>query len=118
MFAASFPRWSARILSVGLAILFVAIAIGAGIPPLWPANADTLAILLLVSSLIGLILAWRLERGGALTALAAAGAFYVLEFYRSGWQHAPTGWVYPLLLVTSLLYLVASLVACRGRGLS
>ena len=111
----SLLRWTARLLSLVLATLFAATALGEGVPPLLPATLETLAMLLLLVALTALLFSWQFEVVGGSIALLASGGFYLLELYRSEWRHAPTGWVFPLLIVTPLLYLAAS--ACTpSRG--
>jgi hypothetical protein len=110
-------RWVARLLSVGLAGLFVAFALGEEVPPPWPATLNTLWLALLVVCLASLLYAWRSEIVGAVAALVSGGGFYLLDFYQSQWHRLPGGWVFPLLLVTAIIYLLAAAVrASPGAG--
>lgn len=100
-------RWTARVLSVGLAALFAAFAIGEGLPPLQPVSIQTLSFALLSLALGGLLIAWRFEAVGAAVALAGAIGFYLVDFATSEPHAIPNGWVFPLLIVAPLLYLTA-----------
>ena len=108
MNASSTFRWTARTLSVALPLLFAAFAIGEGPPPMLPLSLHTLSFGLLAICLAGLLLAWRIEVVGAALALVAAAGFYLNDYLLSGFHSFPGGWVFPLLLVTPLLYLIAA----------
>jgi hypothetical protein len=102
-------RWIARLLSVGLAALFVALVVGEGAPPLWPLSVYMLLFALLTICHAGLLIAWRWELAGALMALLGMAGFYVVDFANSKFERIPGGWVCPLLFVTTLLYLAAAM---------
>lgn len=98
-------RWTARTLTVGLIVLFAAFGLGEGLPPLWPMSWHTVSATLLLVSLVGLMFAFRWELAGGLAALVGAVGFYGVDFAVSGFRGFPSGWVFPLLLVTPLLFL-------------
>ena len=104
---ASFLRWTARSLSVGLAALFAAIAVGEGPAPLLHLSWSTPSFCLLLLSLVGLLVAWRKEAFGATLAISGSVGFYVYDFVSSGFERFPGGWVFPLLILTPVLYLIA-----------
>jgi len=104
----SLLRWLARTLSLALAILFVAMAIGEGLPPLLPLSMRTLSFALVATGLAGLLLAWRFDVAGAVVALASGVGFYLVDYFASGFRSFPGGWCFPLLLVTPLLYLIGA----------
>ena len=110
MNASSTFRWAARVLSVALTLLFAAFAIGEGPPPMRPLSLHTLSFGLLAICLAGLLLAWRIEVVGAALALVAAVGFYLNDFFLSGFHAFPGGWVFPLLLITPLLYVIAAIL--------
>jgi drug/metabolite transporter (DMT)-like permease len=109
-------RWTARLLSVTLALLFMAFVIGEGLPPALPFSMRSLSFALLAICLTGLLLAWRIEGMGAVLALVGSVGFYLNSFYLSGFRSLPGGWAFPLLIVTPLLYVAATrLEHRRGR---
>jgi hypothetical protein len=114
----SLIRWTARVLSLALAILFVALAIGEGLPPLLPLSMRTLSFALVATGLAGLLLAWRFEVVGAAVALASGVGFYLVDYLASGFRSFPGGWCFPLLLVTPLLYLISAFSGRIGRSAS
>jgi hypothetical protein len=121
MSAASTIRWMARLLSIALIFLFAAVLIDEGPPPILPLSMQTLSAALLMLCLAGLLLAWRWEGAGAALALAGSVGFYLNDFIQSGFQRFPGGWVFPLLLLTPLMYLAASAQSVRppsGRASS
>jgi hypothetical protein len=103
-------RWIARLSSLALVTLFVAIAIGEGPPPLWPLSIHTLLFCLLVLCLAGLLVAWRWELVGGLIALAGIVGFYLVHFANTGFGHFPGGWVFPSMFVTGVLFVVAATI--------
>ncbi len=113
-------RWTARLLSLALCALIVAIAIGVGPPPVLPFTDASLSLGLLSACLVGLLAAWKYEAAGAALALASIAGFYAHDYYASGFHRMPGGWVFPLLVATPLLYFAAA--ACtswaKARGKS
>jgi hypothetical protein len=109
-------RWTARIVSLGLIVLFAVFAVGEGPPPILPLSVHTLMFGLLAVSLVGLLVAWRYEALGAALALSGSVGFYVANFYASGFRSLPSGWVFPLLLATPLLYAFATILRCVSRA--
>lgn len=90
-------RWIARLLSVGLLVLFAVFIIGEGPPPL---SRMTLLWGMIV---VGLCLAWYSDLLGAVVILVSTLAFYTLNYSESG--RFPGGWVFPLLYLTGVLLL-------------
>jgi hypothetical protein len=88
-------------------MLYVALVIGQGPPPLWPLSIQTLLFCLLALCLAGLLIAWRWELAGGLTALVGIAGFYLVHFAESGFARFPGGWVFPSLFVTALLFVVS-----------
>jgi hypothetical protein len=113
--ASSAIRWTARILSLALTILFAAFAIGEGPPPMLPPSLQTLSFGLLSICLAGLLLAWRFEVVGAAVALVAGVGFYLNDFFLSGFHSFPGGWVFPMLLVTPLLHIIAAILESHSN---
>ena len=103
-------RWAARALSLGLAALFVAFAIGEGLPPLTPLSLQSLSFGFLALCVVGLLVAWRFEVVGAALALVGGAAFFLNDFALSGFRSFPSGWVFPLLLAAPLLYVGVSVL--------
>jgi hypothetical protein len=102
-------RWSARLLTVGLAALFVFFLIGEGLPSLSSASLRVVVLsLFLLLSLAGLLIALRHEAFGGWLALAGSAGFYLTDCAASGFHRFPGGGVFPLLLITPLLYLFVS----------
>lgn len=115
MKAALIVRWTARLLNLGLTALFVVLLIGEGPPPVLPLSWPSLSFLLLFLWLLGLLLAWRFEVAGPALAFAGIAGFYLNDFFLSGFQRWPGGWVFPLMLITPLLYF-AAVILDRRRG--
>lgn len=103
---ATILQWMARLLSLALAVLFVIFGFGQGLPQILPASIHTLSLGLIVLCQAGLLLAWRFELVGAIIGLLAAACFYLVDFGKDG-HSFPSGWVFPLLLMTPLPYLIA-----------
>jgi hypothetical protein len=107
-------RWLARVLSLALATLFAAIAIGGGLPPLRPPSVDTLLFCLFISCYAGLLMAWRWELFGGFLSVAGIIAFYAADFANTGFGRFPGGWVFPLLLLNGLLFVSAGFISRHG----
>lgn len=102
-------RWSARLLTVGLNVLLVFFLIGEGFPSLWGASLQVVVLsMLLLLCWAGLLIALWCEALGGWLALAGSAGFYLADFAASGFRRFPGGPVFPLLLITPLLYLFVS----------
>lgn len=99
-------RWIARSLSAALLGLFCMFWVGEGPPPIFPPCFLTFEVGLLVLCLAGLVVAFRAELLGGTLGLAGSAGFYLANFAASGFHRFPGGWVFPLLLITPMLYLV------------
>jgi hypothetical protein len=99
-------RWIARILSLALFVLFAALVVGQGPPPLWPLSIHTVLFGLLILCFAGLLIAWRWQFAGGCLALVGITGFYVVHFVGSGSAQFPGGWVFPLALITAILLIV------------
>ena len=98
-------RWTARVLAGAVLLLFVAFAMGEGLPPVsWLSGALSVVI-------AGLAVAWLHDLlAGALIVIGTA-AFYVINFAQSG--SFPGGWVFPLLFIPGVLLLMSSAMSRR-----
>lgn len=104
-------RWGARLLSLTLTVsfaVFLAAHLGQGQLPVWPPSWQSLSFFLLLAALIGLLLAWRFETGGALLSIVGMAGFYVNDFQLSGFRRWPSEWVFPLIFATALMYLTSA----------
>jgi hypothetical protein len=99
-------RWIARLLSVALVVLFCIFLIGEGPPPFFPLTLQTIASLLLLLALAGLLIALRAEALGGILGLAGSAGFYLTDFAASGFHQLPGGWIFPLLLIAPMLHLL------------
>ncbi|HZN68551.1 MAG TPA: hypothetical protein VFB66_24935 [Tepidisphaeraceae bacterium] len=98
-------RLLARVTGSALFVLVAAIAIGHWPLPnpfRQPAPVGLEFVLLAVMAL-GLLLAWRWERAGALATLAALVGFNAIELAVNG---RPAGGLFPLFAIPALLYLL------------
>jgi hypothetical protein len=99
-------RWIARGLSVALILLFGELIVGEGPPPFFPLSLQTIESVLLLLNLLGLLVALRAEATGGVLGIIGAAGFYLTDFAVSGFQRFPGGWLFPLLLITPVLYLL------------
>ena len=99
-------RSTARILVAVLAITFLVIAVGEGLPS---RAAMTPSVLLqsiaMLAILFGLVAGWRWELAGGATALAGTLLFCGVEWFVNG--GLPRGFVFPLVALTAILLLIA-----------
>ena len=106
-------RLLARVTGLALFVLVAAIAIGH-----WPLPNPfrqpppvALEFLLLAVMALGLLLAWRWERAGALATLTALVAFNVIEL---AINRRPAGGLFPLFAIPALLYLLDAWIRRPG----
>ncbi len=96
-------RWTARIMGVLLATIFLFFLIGEGVPK--PSDITTRAMWMFVGVFMeigGLLIAWRFEAIGATIALAGYLFFSLLE---GGFWVPP---IYPLFPIAAVLFLICA----------
>lgn len=99
-------RWTARILVAVLAITFLVIAVGEGLPSRAAMTPSVvLQSIAMLAILIGLVAGWRWELAGGATALAGTALFCGVEWFVNG--GLPRGFVFPLVALTAILLLIA-----------
>lgn len=111
-------RWTARCLGAALTWLFIVLFVGEGPPPLFAFSRDALMSWLLLVMAFSFVAARRYEFWGGLIGLAAIAGFCLTDYVASGFQYYPRGWLFPLFVLTPILFLVASLLrrmATRAR---
>jgi len=95
-------RWTARVLGVGLILLFVVFAVSEGPPPLaWRSVA-------LLMAMAGYVLAWFHDLLGGVMILTGTGTLYLINFVQN--RRFPA--VFPLMFTPGIL-LIASVILCR-----
>jgi hypothetical protein len=99
-------RWTARVASVLLVLMVVAILVGEGAPRMKDSSvAQICQFTAFGVVLAGLLAAWRWELAGAVAALLGLGVFEAIEFAVSG---RFVFRAFPWFAVPALLYLLAS----------
>jgi hypothetical protein len=107
-------RWAARITSLLLIGLVVAIVIGHGGPPnlFSQPKSVQLEFVALGLMLLGLVVGWMREGLGGLLVLLGLAAFNAVELVANG---VPARGAFPLFTVPGVLFLVSALLGRRGR---
>jgi hypothetical protein len=90
------------VLGTVLLLLYVALAVGAGPPPL------SLGSVALTLMFVGFIVAWWRDVVGGVLSLVGIGSFYAWNLADAG--TLPAGWVLPLCFLPGVLQLIAWLL--------
>ena len=97
-------RWIARIWSIASIGLLCAFLFGEGLPPF-----TIKAILFPFGVMLGLVLAWWLERIGGFVATASMLLFYALEYLGDG--SFPKGYAFLLISAPSLIFVCCGFIS-------
>jgi len=105
-------RWIARIWAIlmfaFMLFMFIAHIVEDGVDPVLNFSArDSLMMISMVISVIGLALAWKWELLGGIMILGGMAAFYLFDFAFSG--SFPRGPVFLIIAVPGVLFLLTSL---------
>src|SRR5208283_2338092 len=98
-------RWTARVLSVLLIGLILAILLGEGFNPLNLKGIEPLQMFLFFTTCIGMVVAWRWELLGGSISVAAMALFLAVEFGVT--SRLPNGLTFYLMLVPGILFLLS-----------
>jgi hypothetical protein len=109
-------RWAARVLAVLLVAMvlwfLVAHVAEGGLNEFRLTLKEAVLMVLLLTTCIGLVLAWRWSLIGGATATAGMILFYAVEFFVSG--HRPLNNLYfNLMLFTGILFLLSAIIRRR-----
>jgi hypothetical protein len=114
-FTISSIRWIARVMGVCLVGLVVLFLIGeGGFNPLRATWHESLQMLSVLLTCIGLLSAWRRELFGGALAVGGMLMFYALDFAAHG--HFPRGWVFGVIALNGLLFILAWLISTSPRS--
>jgi hypothetical protein len=106
-------RWTARVLTILLLGVILAIFIGEGFNPLRLKGIEVPQMVLFWTSCIGMVLAWRWQVIGAAVSLVAIIFFFAVELAATG--RLPGAFFF-LMLLPGILYLVSSGISSRRHA--
>jgi hypothetical protein len=106
-------RWGARLLGLGLALMFAVFWIADGMNPLSLTGREALLLSAMIVAVAGMLILWWREAWGGCLVILGMGAFYAIEVALTG--HLPRGPVIYAFIVPGILALLAR-YADRSRA--
>ena len=105
-------RWTARLLAGILVGLVLLIFVGDGASNLLTLKpAEALQMTVFLTTCVGLVIAWRKPFLGGAIATGGILLFFAVEIAGTG--KLPTGLVFPLILLTGILFLLSAFIRRR-----
>jgi hypothetical protein len=107
-------RWTARVLTLLLIGVILAILVGEGFNPLNLKGIEVPQMALFWTACIGMVLAWRWQAMGALLSVGGLILFFAVECAVTG--RLPKGLFFYLMLLPGILFLMSSVINRRMQA--